>query len=83
MKRLLMMAMVAMSVVTGAQAHGSGYWGPDVQNEIVRQSLETGSIDIDSLSDEEVTYIARNQKAPARTLKSVSLCRWWLKSLHK
>jgi hypothetical protein len=32
--------MVAMSVVTGAQAHGLGYWGPDAQIEIVRQSFD-------------------------------------------
>jgi hypothetical protein len=82
MKRLLIALAVGLFTVS-VGAHGSGYWGPDVQTEIIRQQFEAGNMPVDKLSDKDALYFAKRLGAPAWTLKTAERCRNWLASLKK
>jgi hypothetical protein len=76
---ILMMAAAALGLAAGAQAHGSGYWGPAVQKELCKATLKMGGYgDFTQFSDEEICYIAKMFGAPGKVLKSAYASRTWL-----
>jgi hypothetical protein len=88
---MILTAVAAFALATGAQAHGSGYWGPEVQKQIIaasqdpdivreymRRSLEQGTFDIANMTPQEVYNVAKAAGAPSRILRSTSLSRYWL-----
>jgi hypothetical protein len=74
------MAVAAFALATGnLQAHGSGYWGPEVQRQLNVQVLKMGGYgDFSQFSDVEVRNIGKMFGAPVNVLKSAYATRTWL-----
>jgi hypothetical protein len=58
-KNILVIAGAVMIFAASAQAHGSGYWGPEVQAELIKRTIEDGLIRFDNLNTVQLNHLCR------------------------